>query len=295
MAPGASIVLVEANSDNFSDLMAAVNTARELSGVSVVSMSFGWREAALDSANGTGSELSSDATFTTPTGHQGVTFVAATGDYGSPGDYPAFSPNVLAVGGTSLYTSGGSYSYEYRWSSSGYGASNYEPEPNFQAGVQSSASRQAPDVSFDANPNTGVAIYDSYDFGSSAPWSMIGGTSLGTPMGGPGGHRRPGPRLARLGVARRRLTNAAGPLCLAAGRFPHHKRLLRGLQRGHRPGIARGQQVGARSGIARGTRPDHRDERGRIGRRHVWRHGRPHGLTLVQRRRGFQRDGQFQR
>jgi len=180
VAPGASIILVEANSDNFSDLMAAVNTARNLSGVSVVSMSFGWDESYMASL-GSNAETTADATFTTPAGHQGVTFVAATGDDGYPGDYPAFSPNVLAAGGTSLYTSSGSYNYETAWSDSGYGASSYETEPGYQASVQSSGAREIADVSFDANPNTGVAIYDSYDFGTSKPWSTIGGTSLATP------------------------------------------------------------------------------------------------------------------
>ena len=65
-------------------------------------MSFGQTEAEFDSKLGDGYELSVDSTFTTPDGHQGITFVAATGDDGSPGNYPAFSPNVLAVGGTSL-------------------------------------------------------------------------------------------------------------------------------------------------------------------------------------------------
>ena len=180
VAPGASIDLVEATSDSFSDMMTAVNTARNLPGVSVVSMSFDWTEAQLDSLNGTGSELSSDATFATPAGHQGVTFVAATGDDGYPGGYPAYSPSVLAVGGTSLYTSGGSYSYEYPWSGSGDGASIYESEPGFQAAVQNSGSREIGDVAFDGDPNTGVALYDSYDFGSSTPWTTIGGTSLST-------------------------------------------------------------------------------------------------------------------
>jgi hypothetical protein len=180
VAPGASIDLVEATSDSFSDMMTAVNTARNLPGVSVVSMSFDWTEAQLDSLNGSGSELSSDATFATPAGHQGVTFVAATGDDGYPGGYPAYSPSVLAVGGTSLYTSGGSYSYEYPWSGSGDGASIYESEPGFQAAVQNSGSREIGDVAFVGDPNTGVALYDSYDFGSSTPWTTIGGTSLST-------------------------------------------------------------------------------------------------------------------
>ena len=94
----------------------------------MVSMSFGWPEDQGDPATNAARELSMDALFTTPAGHQGVTFVAASGDDGSPGTYPAYSPNVLAVGGTSLTTnSGGSYEVEYGWNGSGGGQSMYEP------------------------------------------------------------------------------------------------------------------------------------------------------------------------
>ncbi len=94
IAPGAGIDLVEANSTSNNDLFTAVKTAASLPGVSVVSMSWG-----LDEFNG---EQSIDSTFTPPSGHQGVTFVAATGDSGAPGYYPAYSPNVVAAGGTTL-------------------------------------------------------------------------------------------------------------------------------------------------------------------------------------------------
>ena len=91
-------------------------TAASLPGVSVVSMSWGSSEFS--------GEQTFDGDFTTPNGHQGVTFVASTGDSGSPGDYPAYSPNVVAVGGTSLYLSNnGSYSSEAGWSGSGGGIS----------------------------------------------------------------------------------------------------------------------------------------------------------------------------
>src|SRR5262249_57453345 len=76
------------------DCVGAAGTAAATPGVSVVSMSFGATEFS--------GEQSLDSTFTTPAGHQGVTFLASTGDSGSPGGYPAYSPNVIAVGGTSL-------------------------------------------------------------------------------------------------------------------------------------------------------------------------------------------------
>ena len=114
MAPGAQIVLVEANSQSLSDLMAGVVTAANQPGVSVVSMSWGFAEGQAVFAQ---DEALYDGDFTTPAGHQGVTFLASTGDYGTADpEYPAFSPNVVAVGGTSLYLNAdNSYNSETGW------------------------------------------------------------------------------------------------------------------------------------------------------------------------------------
>ena len=157
IAPGAQIVLVEANSQSLSDLMTGVATAASQPGVSVVSMSWGFPEGqsvfAADEAN-------YDSVFNVP----GVTFVASTGDYGTADpEYPAFSPNVVAVGGTTLnLNADNSYSSETGWGyysdslgmsiGSGGGLSLYEPEPAYQEGVQSTGSRTTPDVSFDRRP-----------------------------------------------------------------------------------------------------------------------------------------------
>ena len=176
MAPQANILLVEANSTSISDLIqTAVPWAASQPGVVAVSMSFSGGEFF--------GETSYDSYFTTPLGHAGVTFFAATGDTGEPAGYPAYSPNVVAVGGTSLTLSGSAYQGETGWSGSGGGISLYESQPSYQQGVvtQSSAYRTAPDVAMDANPGTGVAIYDSYDYPSN-PWLQIGGTSLATPL-----------------------------------------------------------------------------------------------------------------
>lgn len=173
IAPGANIVLVEASSASLANLDTAVTTAANLPGVSVVSMSWSGGESS--------SETSDDGIFT----HTGVTYLAATGDSGSPAGYPAYSPNVVAVGGTSLTinSNGTSYSYggETGWSGSGGGASLYEPEPAYQDAVQTTGKRTVPDVSFVADPNTGVSIYDSYDNPYGGPWTVVGGTSLATP------------------------------------------------------------------------------------------------------------------
>lgn len=179
LAPGARIVLVEANSANMSDLMAAVKTAASIPNVSVVSMSWGGGEFSGENVY--------DSAFKTPAGHQGITFVASTGDDGEPGGFPAYSPNVLAAGGTTLrLTSSGAYQAESAWSGSGGGISQYEAQPAYQKGVvtQSTTNRTIPDVAFDADPNTGVPVYDSFSNGSSTPWSQIGGTSLSAPAWG---------------------------------------------------------------------------------------------------------------
>ena len=142
IAPGRQIILVEANSQSLSDLMASVATAASQPGVSVVSMSWGFPEGqAVFAAD----EATYDSVFNVP----GVTFVASTGDYGAADpEYPAFSPNVVAVGGTSLtLNADNSYNSETGWGydsdpaggfiGSGGGISLYEPEPAYQQGVQS--------------------------------------------------------------------------------------------------------------------------------------------------------------
>jgi hypothetical protein len=174
IAPGANIILVECNSSSAQDLYAGVAMAASLPGVSSVSMSWGDGEF--------GGEGSYDSYFQTPSGHQGVTFVAGSGDGGSPGIYPAYSSHVVAVGGTSLWLgSDGSYPGETGWSGSGGGISAFENEPAYQQGVQSTGFRTIPDVAFDGNHATPVSVYDSYDDTGAGPWNNIAGTSLGAP------------------------------------------------------------------------------------------------------------------
>jgi len=180
IAPDASIDLIECNSNSDTDLYTGVKTAAGLAGVSVVSMSWGASEYS--------GETSSDSVFTTPSGHAGVTFVASSGDSGTM-SYPAASPNVLAVGGTTLTIgAGNSYVSETGWSGSGGGVSSYEHTPPYQYRLSSGglsitfAWRTSPDVGYDADPNTGFAIYDSYSFGSATPWNEVGGTSAGAPQ-----------------------------------------------------------------------------------------------------------------
>jgi hypothetical protein len=177
IAPGASILLVEANSNANANLFAAVSYAARQPGVSVVSMSWGTREFPTEAA--------SDGVFTTPAGHPGVTFLAAPGDNGAPASYPSASPNVLAVGGTTLTLgAGGTRAGETGWAGGAGGPSAYEPQPLDQLGLvpQTAAYRTCPDVAYDADPATGFPIYDSYNYPASAPWAQFGGTSAGTPQ-----------------------------------------------------------------------------------------------------------------
>jgi hypothetical protein len=196
IAPDANILLVEASSDSLNNLLAGVNYARNAAGVSVVSMSWGGSEFY--------GETSYDSYFTTPAGHQGVTFVAASGDSGvfSGPEWPAVSPNVLGVGGTSLTlaNSSGTYGSETAWADSTGGTSQLEPMPSYQSviptadtesvsfswfgGYSVTSNRSAPDVSYDANPATGFAVYDSVPDEGYVGWQEVGGTSAGAPQWG---------------------------------------------------------------------------------------------------------------
>ena len=173
MAPGANIVLVEASSDSDSDLFTAVSYGA--SHANVVSMSWG------------GSEFSGETAYDTQYfDHAGVAFVASSGDAGAPASYPAASPNVLSVGGTALTLGAGNvWSTEVGWSGSGGGPSAYESQPSYQNGVvtQTSSARATPDVAYDADPSTGVAVYDSVPYeGTTYGWVQVGGTSAGAPQ-----------------------------------------------------------------------------------------------------------------
>jgi subtilase family serine protease len=170
MAPGADILLVEARDNSLSNLLGAVNYARNQPGVSVISMSWGSGEFS--------GEGSYNSYFTTPSGHNGVTFLAASGDTGGQRIFPSVSPNVVAVGGTSLHTSSiyGDYSSESGWSGSGGGPSSQMPEPDYQWNDQFSGQRTTPDVSMVADPNTGVyVVFRSRLY-------QIGGTSASSPQ-----------------------------------------------------------------------------------------------------------------
>jgi autotransporter-associated beta strand protein len=191
MAPQANIILYEANSASDNDLFAAITAAKNNPAVSVVTMSWGGSES--------GTDPSFNTYFTTPgtkaAQNLGVTFCASTGDSGAPGGYPAFSPNVVAVGGTSLHlNTNNSYNSETAWSwnstqswGGGGGTSTVETKPDYQTSfgtlhgglLATTTSRATPDVSLVADPSTGVWVYDSLNGG----WfNFFGGTSLASPL-----------------------------------------------------------------------------------------------------------------
>jgi len=127
-----------------------------------------------------GPESSSDpSTVTSYYKHPGVAITVSSGDNGYGVEFPASSPYVTAVGGTSLHTASNSRGWtETAWSGAGSGCSAYESKPAFQHDSGCSR-RTVADVSAVADPQTGVAVYDSYGSGG---WTVFGGTSVSSPI-----------------------------------------------------------------------------------------------------------------
>jgi kumamolisin len=189
MASGATIYLVEAASSSLSDLLAAVDKATALvqsAGGGQVSMSWGSGEFR--------GETFYDFHFN-PGGSAPVAYFAAAGDTGGKAIWPGVSPDVISAGGTRVNRdSSGNFSSESAWSKEtcgggtcggGGGPSRYERRPAYQNVIQSivGSSRGTPDFSFDADPFTGVAVYENSPActGSNAGWMVFGGTSVSSP------------------------------------------------------------------------------------------------------------------
>ena len=170
IAPGAKILLVEARSSSLSNLFAAEDYAK--THAQYVSNSWG------------ASEFSSEHSYDGHFSQTGVSFFASSGDGGSQ-IWPSTSPNVISVGGTTLtFNTDGSLASETGWSGSGGGCSAYETANPAQntGSVNCSGKRGTPDVSLDADPNSGVSVYDSTPYSGSAGWWQVGGTSASSPM-----------------------------------------------------------------------------------------------------------------
>lgn len=173
IAPNAHILLVEADTASVGDLGAGVDEAVAL-GATVVSNSYG-----SDYRLG-GGEDPSDTTLDAHYNHPGTAVVASSGDYGFGVSYPAASPYVTSVGGTSLTRAPGTARgwTETAWDSAGSGCSLYEPKPAFQTDT-GCANRAVSDVSAEADLATGVAVYSTY---GDTGWDIYGGTSVSAPI-----------------------------------------------------------------------------------------------------------------
>jgi subtilase family serine protease len=169
IAPNAKIMLVEAVTPSGANLLKSVDYAASVKDASAISMSWGGAEFP--------EEVSLDSHFKSVSG---APFFASSGDDGAGASWPAASPFVIGVGGTTVTVkSDGSFSKETAWTGSGGGVSAYEKEPTFQNGYsipKASGMRAIPDVSYDANPATGFPIERG------GKWYVVGGTSAGAPQ-----------------------------------------------------------------------------------------------------------------
>jgi kumamolisin len=176
MAPNAKIVLVEAASNSFVDLFNAVTvaTSQVTTGGGTGEVSMSW----------SGGEFSTEASNDSHFQNNGVVYFAASGDTGGVNGYPSVSPYVVSAGGTTINRNGsGQFTSETAWSGSGGGPSRYENKLSYQNNVANTdpTKRSAPDFSFDANPNSGVSVYDSTRCQGSSGWLVFGGTSVSSP------------------------------------------------------------------------------------------------------------------
>ena len=170
LCPNCKILLVEASSNSFSNLIAAEDYAK--AHANVVSNSWGGGEFSAETTS------AYDGHFNDP----GKPITFSSGDSGFGVEYPAASQFVTAVGGTSLtLNANNTRRSETVWSGAGSGCSAYEPKPSWQKD-SGCIRRTVTDVSADADPNTGAAIYDSVRYQGIAGWFQVGGTSLSSPI-----------------------------------------------------------------------------------------------------------------
>jgi subtilase family serine protease len=170
ICPNCKILLVEASSNSFANLAAAVDQAATL-GANVISNSYG------------GSEYSGEVSDEAHFNHPGVAITVSSGDNGYGVEFPAASQYVTAVGGTTLthVSSGGRAWTETVWSGAGSGCSAYINKPSWQSDAAGCSRRTVADVSAVADPNTGVAVYDTY-LHPRGGWLVFGGTSVAAPI-----------------------------------------------------------------------------------------------------------------
>jgi subtilase family serine protease len=166
------ILLVEARTNSFSNLSAAVNTAASL-GATVISNSYGGLDSSPRSAYN----------------HSGIAITASSGDAGYGVESPASFNTVVAVGGTTLSLgASNTYGSEKVWSGAGSGCSSFNTARSFQTSASGwsatgcGTKRGVVDVAADADPATGAAVYDSTSYQGRSGWFQVGGTSLSAPL-----------------------------------------------------------------------------------------------------------------
>ncbi len=167
ICPNCHILLVEATSNSFANLGAAVNRAATM-GANAISNSYGGGDAS-DTANGRFYN------------HPGIAVTASSGDAGFGVEYPASSQFVVAVGGTSLTRNSSARGWgETAWSGAGSGCSRFNTAiPSASTFGTGCARRAVADVSAVADPNTGVAVFDTF---GTPGWLVFGGTSVSAPI-----------------------------------------------------------------------------------------------------------------
>ncbi len=172
VCPGCSILLVEGDSSMFANLMTAVDKA----------VSLGAKE--ISNSYGSSGEFSGENSYDFHFNHPGIAITVSSGDAGYGTSYPAVSPFVTAVGGTSLFlNTDNTYNRESAWSGSGSGCSLIEfTKPSGQPTVGGCSRRIIADVAADADPSTGAAVYDSVPYNGQTGWFQVGGTSLSSPI-----------------------------------------------------------------------------------------------------------------
>jgi subtilase family serine protease len=169
ICPNCHILLDEASSASLANLAAAVDRAAAM-GATVISNSYG------------GPEYSSEANDQSHYNHPGIAITVSSGDNGYGVEFPAASQYVIAVGGTSLKRASNTRGFtETVWNGAGSGCSAYIAKPSFQTDA-GCARRTVADVSAIADPNTGVAVYDSYAYRGASGWLVFGGTSVASPV-----------------------------------------------------------------------------------------------------------------
>ena len=169
ICPNCHILLVEASSNSFANLSAAVDEAAKL-GANVISNSYG------------GSEYSKEVTDQSHYNHPGIAITVSSGDNGYGVEFPAASQYVTAVGGTTLTPSSTTRGWsETVWSGAGSGCSAYISKPSWQTDALCTM-RTVADAAADADPNTGVSVYDTYRQSGGGGWLVFGGTSVASPI-----------------------------------------------------------------------------------------------------------------